>query len=62
MSGAEELIPRMRQGIDLTKAGLSVEEGFIASRIDGISMTIAPDIGLPSDPSAKPVIRASRTG
>lgn len=29
------MVPRMRDGIDLMSAGLSVEEGFIASRIDG---------------------------
>ena len=34
----------------------------IASFIVGISMTIAPDIGLPSDPTAVPVIFARRTG
>ena len=44
MAGAEELIPRMRQGIDLTKAGLSVEEGYIASRIDG--RTTVKDIAI----------------
>jgi curved DNA-binding protein CbpA len=28
-------VPRLRDDLDLTKLGLSVEEGFIASRIDG---------------------------
>ena len=31
------MVPRLREGIDLTKTGLSVEEGFVASRIDGQS-------------------------
>lgn len=30
-----QAVPKMRDGIDIMKAGLSVEEGFIASRIDG---------------------------
>ncbi len=30
-----QVVPQMRDGIDIMKAGLSVEEGFIASRIDG---------------------------
>ena len=34
----------------------------IASFIVGISITSAPLIGLPSEPTAVPVIRASRTG
>lgn len=38
MEATEEqwnVIPKMRDDIDIMKAGLSVEEGFIASRIDG---------------------------
>ena len=37
-------------------------ESCIASFIAGISMTIAPVIGLPSEPTALPVIFASFTG
>lgn len=28
-------IPRVREGIDLTRAGLSLEEGYLVSRVDG---------------------------
>src|SRR5687767_9104304 len=64
MSVAEELIPRMRQGIDLTKAGLSVEEGFIASRIDGRTTIrdIARIIGKSKEETAKILNRLSRAG
>ncbi|MCK6552227.1 tetratricopeptide repeat protein [Myxococcota bacterium] len=29
--------PKLRQGIDLTKLGLSLEEGFLLSRVDGLT-------------------------
>jgi tetratricopeptide (TPR) repeat protein len=61
---AEELIPRMRQGIDLTKAGLSVEEGFIASRIDGRTTVkdIAIIVGKSKEETEKILNRLSRAG
>jgi curved DNA-binding protein CbpA len=64
MAGAEELIPRMRRGIDLTKAGLSVEEGFIASRIDGRTTVkdIAIIIGKSKEETQKILNRLSRAG
>ncbi len=64
MPGAEELIPRMRQGIDLTQAGLSVEEGFIASRIDGHTSVkdIAIIIGKTREETQKILNRLSRAG
>jgi curved DNA-binding protein CbpA len=64
MPGVEELIPRMRQGIDLTKAGLSVEEGFIASRIDGRTTVkdIAIIIGKSKEETEKILKRLSRAG
>ncbi|MEO1230284.1 MAG: DnaJ domain-containing protein [Myxococcota bacterium] len=30
-----ETVPRLRDGIDITRAGLSLEEGFLVSRVDG---------------------------
>lgn len=64
MSNVEELVPRMRQGIDLTKAGLSVEEGFVASRIDGqMSIKdIAIVVGKSPKETEKILTRLSKAG
>ena len=64
MAGAEELIPRMRHGIDLTKAGLSVEEGFVASRIDGRTTVkeIALIVGKSKEDTQRILTRLSRAG
>lgn len=41
---AQAEIPRLRDGIDLTRAGLSLEEGFLVSRVDG--RTAVPELAL----------------
>lgn len=44
------VVPRLQEGIDLVKTGLSAEEGFVASRIDGRSniREIAAMVGKPT--------------
>lgn len=57
-------VPRLRTDVDLTKLGLSVEEGFIASRIDGHSSIhdIALMVGKPEEATRHIIQRLSRAG
>jgi tetratricopeptide (TPR) repeat protein len=63
-TSSEEMIPRMRSGIDLTKAGLSLEEGFLASRIDGRTTVkdLALIVGKSSEETEKVLRRLSKAG
>jgi tetratricopeptide (TPR) repeat protein len=57
-------VPRLREGIDLTKLKLSVEEGYIASRIDGhLSIgDIANIIGKPKPETEMILQKLARAG
>ena len=56
--------PRLRRGVDLTKAGLSVEEGVLASRIDGSTAIrdLAHVVDRTVDETAKILDRLTRAG
>ena len=64
--GKDELsvVPRLREGIDLIKTGLSVEEGFVASRIDGRSSIrdIAAMVGKPTEDTVRVLRRLAVAG
>lgn len=61
---SHELKPRLREGIDITKAGLTVEEGFIVSRLDGHTKVsdIASMVGKPPEAVEKILRRLSKAG
>ena len=54
----------MRAGIDILKAGLSVEEGFLASRIDGRTSVrdLAHLVGKTADETHRLLVRLSKAG
>ncbi|MCB9645757.1 MAG: DnaJ domain-containing protein [Deltaproteobacteria bacterium] len=58
------VVPRMRDGIDIMKAGLSVEEGFLASRIDGRTSVrdLAHLVGKSADDTHRLLVRLARAG
>lgn len=66
MAGAEDTSPppRLRDGIDLTRAGLSVEEGFLVSRIDGRTRVpqLAVLVGKPVEETQRLVDRLTEVG
>jgi curved DNA-binding protein CbpA len=58
------VVPRMRDGIDIMKAGLSVEEGFLASRIDGRTSVreLAHLVGRSAEDTHRLLVRLSKAG
>ena len=57
-------IPRIRDGIDITRAGLTLEEGFLVSRVDGKTsiQEIAMLIGRPYEETDRLVRRLAHAG
>lgn len=57
-------IPRVREGIDLTRAGLSLEEGFLVSRVDGRTPIeqLALLVGKSVEDTRKLVLRLTTAG
>lgn len=57
-------IPRVREGIDLVRAGLSLEEGFLVSRVDGHTPVdmLAVLVGKSVEETEKLVQRLARAG
>lgn len=57
-------VPRVREGIDLVRAGLTLEEGFLVSRIDGRTPVeqIAHLFGKPLGETMQVVSRLARAG
>src|SRR5437762_2368234 len=57
-------VPKLREGIDITKLRLSLEEGFVASRIDGRTTIadIAHLVGKPRPETEKILDRLAKAG
>ena len=57
-------VPRLRDDVDLTKLGLTVDEGFLASRVDGRSTIaeIALIVGRPEADVRQTIARLARVG
>jgi tetratricopeptide (TPR) repeat protein len=57
-------VPKLREGIDITKLRLSLEEGFVASRIDGRTSIgdIAHLVGKPRPETEKIVEKLAKAG
>lgn len=57
-------VPRVREGIDITRAGLSMEEGLLVSRVDGKTAVrqLALLIGRPVDVTETMVARLADVG
>ncbi len=63
-SQAQSMIPRLMAGIDITKAGLSMEEGMLVSRIDGVTnvANIALLLGKTPEATIKIIDRLANAG